>query len=82
MPLIRNIEDPRFVKQLDGINHRNQFIRELASAILPGKSGLESVLSIANRVYDRHCAAQGSPSQARSLNRRGFARPQITSLSA
>jgi hypothetical protein len=56
MPLIRHIEDPRFVKQLDGLNHRNQFIRELASAILQENDGFESVLSLANRVYDRHCS--------------------------
>jgi len=56
MPLIRNIEDPRFVQQLDGLNHRNQFIRELASAILHENSGFESVLNLANRVYDRHCS--------------------------
>lgn len=56
MPLIRNIEDHKFVKQLDGLNHRNQFIRELASAILQENDGFESVLSLANRVYDKHCS--------------------------
>ena len=73
--LIRNIEDPRFVKQLDGLNHRNQFIRELASAILPQDSGFESVWSIANRVYDRHC----SP---RSESLTAFDRPARTALIA
>ena len=34
MPLIRNIEDPRVVTQIDGLSRRNQFIREIASAIL------------------------------------------------
>lgn len=64
MPLIRNIEDPRFVKQLDGLNHRNQFIRELASAILHENDGFESVLSLANRVYDRHCSPrEGLPTR-------------------
>ncbi len=56
MPLIRNIEDPKFVKQLDGLNRRNQFIRELASAILHENDGFASVLSLANRVYDQHCS--------------------------
>jgi hypothetical protein len=55
MPLIRNIEDRRFVQQLDGLKYRNQFIRELACAILPENDGFESVLRLANRVYDRHC---------------------------
>jgi len=77
MPLIRNIEDPRFVRQLDGLNHRSQFIRELASVILPGHEGFESIWSIANRVYDRHCS-----SQAGVLNRRRFERPARTALSA
>jgi hypothetical protein len=77
MPLIRNVEDPRFVKQLDGINHRMQFIRELASVILPAQDGFESVLSIANRVYDRHCSPQ-----AGLLNRRRFDEPARTALIA
>ena len=58
MPLIRNTEDHRFVKQLDGLNHRNQFIRELASAILLQNEAFEDVLSLANRVYDRHCSSR------------------------
>lgn len=57
MPLIRNIEDPKFVKQLDMLDHRNQFVHELAIAILPGNRGFERVWSIANRVYDGHCPA-------------------------
>ena len=57
MPLLRNIEDPRYVKQLDVLDHRNQFIHELARVILPDDAGFESVLSIANRVYDRHCSS-------------------------
>ena len=60
MPLIekttQKIQDPRFASQLDRLEHRNQFIRELATVILADNSALESVLSIANRVYDRHCA--------------------------
>ena len=77
MPLIGNIEDPRFAKQLDGLNHRNQFIHDLASVILPGHDGFESVWSIANRVYDRH-----SSPRAGSLNRSRGEQPRIVALSA
>jgi hypothetical protein len=61
MPLIRkirNIEDARFVKQLDVLEHSNQFIRELARIVLAEREGFESVWNIANRVYDRHCSAE------------------------
>jgi hypothetical protein len=68
MPLIRNIEDPKFVKQLDGLNHRNRFIRELASAILHENDGFESVLSLANRVYDRHCSPRAGLSARRTYD--------------
>lgn len=77
MPLIRNIDDPRFAKQLDGLNLRTQFIHELASVILPGKDGLESVWNIANRVYDRHCSPK-----AAVMNRRRREHPIGTALSA
>jgi hypothetical protein len=77
MPLIRNIEDPRFAKQLDGLNHRNQFIRELATIILAGHDGFESVWSIANRVYDRH-----SSPQTTSPNRTRCEQPVKIALSA
>ena len=76
MPLIRNIEDPRFVQQLDMLDHRNQFVHELAIAILPDRAGFESVWNIANRVYDRHCV-----SKAGFINRR-VERPERTALSA
>jgi hypothetical protein len=77
MPLIRNIEDPRFLKQLDGLERRDQFIREMATAILPGHSSFASVLTIANRVYDRHCSPK-----AGLLNGRRFERSRRTALSA
>lgn len=77
MPLIRNIEDPRVVTQIDGLNRRNQLIRELAIAILPETRGFESVLSIANRVYDRHCSPQ-----ARRSDRVRFDGSRMTALSA
>ncbi len=77
MPLIHNIEDPRVVKQIDGLQCRNQFIREIASAILSQSAGFESVLSIANRVYDRHCSPQ-----ARRSDRVRFDGSRMTALSA
>jgi hypothetical protein len=77
MPLIRNIEDPRVVRQIDGLNRRNQFIREIASAILSQNAGFESVLSIANRVYDWHCSPQ-----TRRSDRVRFDGSRMTALSA
>jgi hypothetical protein len=77
MPLIgnvRNIEDARFVKQLDLLEHSNQFIRELARIVLPERAGFESVWNIANRVYDRHCSPQSE-----SVN---HFYPETTALSA
>lgn len=77
MTLIVNIEEPRLVKQLDILDHRNQFLRELASIILTGHHGFESVWSIANRVYDRHYSPQ-----AGLLNSRGVDCSERTALSA
>jgi hypothetical protein len=77
MPLIWNVDDPRFAKQFDGLNHRSQFVHEIARAILPGNGGLEGVWSIANRVYDRHCSPK-----AGSLNRRSCDAAGRTALSA
>jgi hypothetical protein len=68
MPLIRNFEDPRFVKQLERLNSRNQFIRHLASAILKEDDGFEGVFSLANRVYDRHCTSRAGSSARRSYD--------------
>jgi hypothetical protein len=78
MPLIsniRNIEDTRFVQQLDRLEHRDQFIRELAHIVLAEDEGFESVWSIANRVYERHSSARSE-----SLDR--FRRTETTALSA
>jgi len=80
MPLIRNIrniEDTRFVKQLDVLESRNQFMRELARIVLTEREGFESVWSIANRVYDRHCS-----DQPEALDRRSFDQPARTALIA
>jgi hypothetical protein len=72
---ISNIEDARFVKQLDTLENRDQFIRELARIVLAEDKGFESVWTLANRVYDRH----RSP-QSESLNR--FCQTETTALSA
>jgi hypothetical protein len=78
MPLIRSFKDPRLeetkfedvrlVKQLDGLKHRRRFVREMASAILPGHESFESVLSIANLVYDRHCLPAVMPNRRRLVS--------------
>ncbi len=79
MPLIEDIDidDPRFVKQLDVVNRRSQFIRELAGVILPVQDGFESVWSIANRVYDLHCSPRAGGSDSSR-----FAESRMTALSA
>ena len=80
MPLIKditNIEDPRFVTQLDRLEGRNQFIRELARILLSDHEGVESIWNIANRVYDRHCLPQPE-----SIDRHPFDRPARTALIA
>ncbi len=80
MPLIKkisNIEDSRFVTQLERLDGRNQFIRELARIVLAEREGFESVWSIANRVYDRHCSPQSE-----AVNRSSFCQPETTALSA
>jgi hypothetical protein len=77
MPLIRQIDDLRFLQQLDVLDHRNQFIRELANVILPVHDGFESVWTITNRVYDLHC----SPRTTRS-DRSSFTKSKMTALSA
>ncbi len=77
MPLIRNIEDPKFVKQLERLDSRDQFIHALASLVLADHDGFESVWSIANGVYDQHCSPQ-----AGWRNRRGFDQSSGVALSA
>ena len=49
-------EDPRFAKQLNHLDHFNQFISEIANAIVSGSDQFEDVWSIANRVYDQYCS--------------------------
>lgn len=69
-------EAHRFAKQLKRLEHFNQFIREVAVAVLPGKD-FESVWSIANRVYDRHCS-----STVGFLGRHADGESRMTALSA
>lgn len=71
MTLLSNIatDDVRFVKQLDVLDHRIRFIRELAGVLLPAHAGFESVWSIANRVYDLHCSTRAGLLNRRSPDR-------------
>jgi hypothetical protein len=82
MPLIMNIEDARFVdarfaRELNILDHRTEFIREMARVILANNNSFESAWTIANRVYERHCSAQ-----AEWLNRDYSDTPARTALSA
>jgi hypothetical protein len=77
MPLTLEVEDRKFAMQLKRLDHFNQFIRAMAGVIAPGNEGLETVWSIANRVYDRY----GS-SQARFITSRSFEKSRRTALSA
>jgi hypothetical protein len=58
MSPIRATEDSRFATQLSRLEHFNQFISGIATAIVAGNHDFESVWSIANRVYDRHCSSK------------------------
>jgi hypothetical protein len=49
-------EDARFAKQLNRLDHFNQFISEVATVIVSGNDVFESVFSVANRVCDRYCS--------------------------
>lgn len=79
MPLIMNIQDvrfaeARFARELSVLNHRAEFIREMARVVLANNNGYESVWTIANRVYERHCSPQA--------DRMGRSRFDQTALSA
>ena len=56
MTPIRATEDRRFATQLNRLEHFNQFISGIATAIVAGNHDFESVWSIANRVYEQHCS--------------------------
>jgi hypothetical protein len=90
MPLIMNIEDARFVearfsRELNILDRRTEFIREMARVILTHNNGYESVWTIANRVYDRHCLPESLPEclpEKDWRNRDHSDRPARTALSA
>jgi len=82
MPLIMNIEDARFAearfaRELNMLDHRTEFIREMARVILANNNSFESAWTIANRVYERHCLPQ-----AEWLNRCCSDRTASTALGA
>jgi len=47
-------EDPKFAGQLHRLDHINQFLCEIATAILPGNDAFENVWSAANRICDQY----------------------------
>ena len=51
-----NCEDPRFGRQFKKLENFNQFISQIATAIVSGNDEFESVWTVANRVYDRYCS--------------------------
>ena len=77
MSLVRVTEDRRFATQLNRLDHFNQFISGIASAIGAANHDFESVWSIANRVYERHCSAK-----VRFITNSGLDRSRKTALSA
>jgi hypothetical protein len=77
MSLVRATEDRRFATQLNRLEHFNQFISGIATAIVAGNHDFESVWSIANRVYERHCSAQ-----VEFMTTSGLDHPGETALSA
>ncbi len=70
-------ENARFAAQLNDLVQFNDFISEIAAAIVASDQDFESVWSIANRVYDRHASPK-----VRFINRSGFDRSKTTALSA
>ena len=56
MSSIPKHEDPRFAKQLQRLEQVNQFVGQIATAVVAGNDDFESVWSVANRVYDRYCS--------------------------
>ena len=75
-PVLAN-ENARFATQLNRLDQFNQFISGIATAIVAGNDDFESVWSIANRVYDRHCSPK-----VRFMTRPGLDQSGRTALSA
>jgi len=70
-------EDSRFATQLTRLDHFNQFISGIATAIAAGNDDFESVWSIANRVYEEHCSPK-----VRFMPNSGLDRSRNAALSA
>jgi hypothetical protein len=77
MSPIRAVEDSGFATELTRLDHFNQFISGIATAIVAGNHDFESVWSIANRVYEEHCCAK-----VRFMTNAGLDQPRNTALSA
>ena len=73
----RATENTRFAIQLNQLSQVNQFLSEVAAAIVARSDDFENVWSIANRVYERHC-----PGNIRVMTRSGLDPSQNTALSA
>jgi len=69
-------EDRKFAGQLHRLDHINQFLCEIATAILPGNEAFENVWSAANRVCDQYYSPK-----VRVMGRSNYARTR-TALSA
>ena len=77
MSRTRATEDSRFSTQLSRLDQFHRFISDTAAAIVPGNNEFESVWSIANRVYDRHCS-----SKVKFMTNSGLDQSRNTALSA
>jgi len=53
-------EDPSLAKQLHHLEHVNQFLCQITTAILLDNQTFESVWSTANEIYDRYHSTQVS----------------------
>jgi hypothetical protein len=54
MARIEREADPRLEKHLHHLDHINQLLCQIATAILPGKGSFENVWSTTNQIYDRY----------------------------
>ena len=70
-------EDPSLAKQLHHLEHINQFLCQITTAILLDKQTFESVCSIANEIYDRY-----HPTQVRFMSHPDFDASGTHALSA
>lgn len=73
----RATENTRFAIQLNQLSRVNQFLSEVAAAIVARSDDFENVWSIANRVYERHY-----PGNVRVMSRPRLDQAQGTALSA